>query len=758
MNGDFGDGPSGNPILSADGRWLLFDSLATNLIMNVDSNGVRDVFLKSIASGTTTVLSTSMDGSQFSGHSKAIAMGPDGELAVFRSDSPSASLQSGISSDLWLRWRTSGMLKRVELAAVGATLPVEAHNVVLSRNGRGLVCRIIGLSNVIWLIDVDTGVPSVVSGDLEVNRPTGTSQGQQGQWNLLPPDAASLSITDDGSMVAFLAGPRGNTEVRAYLWSQADGLRGLPSMGAPKQLLGLELSPDGKVLAFLTAEAVPPAGVATPGAPRWYLRNLATGETRTLMPDVPLEFSLPSPVFSPGSESLLLQTAAVLPGIPDFNGAEDVLLAPVSLDSAQLISRRQQELANRSGGGGSALEPGTLSHDGRLIVFVSNADNLVDGDSNGRQDVIVRDLVAGTNMLVSVGLDGRSPNADSWRPRISADGRWVVFVSASTNLVSGDSNPISAVYVRDLARGTTVIASARDQDDIKGSRASLNPQISANGEWIAFESNSTNLVLGLTNNRTRLYLRHLPSRRTVAISGELRPSDVNESSFGAVMDASGNNVAFLSEQDAYLYSVPGGTQKKVTSGIRAETLSISRDGSRLALLGNISNHNSLRAVYWRDLATTTNRLIVAAPDPKQNRFANVSISGDGRRVVFDSNLVPSGIADTNGTKDVFCFDIASGVVSMVSTAATGERAGNAASDSPVISGDGGLVAFRSFAEDLVAGDTNRSSDIFVRNLATEESRLLSRREADGALGNGALRDRCSPRPATLWCSSPWHPT
>jgi Tol biopolymer transport system component len=165
---------------------------------------------------------------------------------------------------------------------------------------------------------------------------------------------------------------------------------------------------------------------------------------------------------------------------------------------------------------------------------------------------------------------------------------------------------------------------------------------------------------------------------------------------------------FLSGQDAYQYSVAAGTLQKLTTGIRAATLSLSQDGSRLALLGNVSNSFNLRAVYWRDLATTTNRLIAAAPSTTQNRFANVSISGDGRRVAFDSNFVPPGFTDTNGTNDVFAFDLASGVLTRVSSAGVGDPAGNAASDTPVLSADGGLVVFRSFADDLVAGDTNCS--------------------------------------------------
>ena len=755
------DGGSANeesrvPMLSPDGRFLLFESAASNLVAGTDTNRQTDVFLWDRETGITSRLSNATNGVPANGPSSAMLLSEDGRRVLFRSVATDlVATGDSIPSDMFLWSRPSGEITRIELPGpqpAASQLPVAAFNPVLSSDGRFLAFRTgVALNSVaqhegVWWFDLEQGTRTRASGGLFVRWPIGHS------------DSSGPVMSKDGQRIAFEAQTNSTNSSRIRIWSPSGGLMGMdelvnpqpPGLWEPSSSVSPVLSPDGSLLAFETDAAVPAAGVASAGAFRLYLRNLATGETRTPFPGADLEFALPSPSFNLAGDALLFQTTAALPGVADDNGSDDVFLASLSLDRVELVSQRHPELPHLSGSGASTLEPGALSHDGRFVAFVSLADNLVPSDSNGRRDVFVRDLLMGTNVLVSVSPDGRAPAGDSSQPRISAQGRHVVFVSTATNLVPGDTNPVSAVYVRDLAVGTTLLVSARDQGDQKGSSPAFNPQVSASGEWVTFESRATNLVSGVTSSALRLFLRHLPSRRTVLVSGSLGPSSMTESSgsFGAVMDAVGNRIVFLSGPDAYMYSVSEGTLQKLTTGIRAATLSLSLDGSRLALLGSASNSPNLRAVYWSDLAATTNRLIAAASSTTQNRFANVSLSGDGRRVVFDSNFVPPGFTDTNGTEDVFAFDIGTGVLTRVSSTANGGPAGNGASDRPVLSADGGLVAFRSFADNLVAGDTNRACDIFVRNLATGAVQLLSRRA--GALGNaGSSRPLLSGAGGTL---------
>jgi hypothetical protein len=748
QDGGAANGESGGPIISPDGRFILFESAASNLVAASDTNRSTDVFLWEKASGITTLVSSATNGMTGNRSSSAVLISDDGNRILFRSAATDlVRTNRAITTDLFLWTRSAGTLLRVELPGTppGASqLPVATYNPVLSADGRFLAFRTridstaVAPYEGVWWFDLEQGTRTQVSGGLFVRWPVGYA------------DSSGPVMARDGQRLAFEAQTNGTGPSRILVWSPIMGLKTLDEMVSPQPPTHAEpvssvspvLSRDGTFLAFETDAAVPAAGVATSGTFRLYLRDLATGETRTPFPAEPVESDLPSPVFSPGGDFVLFQTASVLPGIEDSNASEDVFVAPVNLDRVELISQRHPDMPLLTGSATSILEPAAVSHDGRLVAFVSHADNLTFNDTNGRRDVFVRDQVTGTNVLVSVGLDGHSPKAESWQPRMSSGGRHIAFVSTATNLVPGDTNPVSAVFVRNMATGETVLASARDQSDEKGNRFSLNPQISANGEWVLFESSSTNLVTGWTVSATRLYLRHLPTRRTVLVSGNLVPSSHSESSgsFGAAMDSVGNRIVLLSGLDAYLYSVPTDNLLKITPATRTATISLSQDGSRIAFLGSSATNSSLGAVYWRDLNTATNHLIASAISTTENRFSNVSISGDGRKVTFESNIVPTGFRDTNGTSDVFVFDLASGALSRVSSSAAGDVAGNASSGWPVPSTDGQLVAFRSYANDLIEGDTNRSGDVFVSNLATGEVQLLSRRSTDGSPGNaGSFR-------------------
>src|SRR4029079_15264073 len=108
--------------------------------------------------------------------------------------------------------------------------------------------------------------------------------------------------------------------------------------------------------------------------------------------------------------------------------------------------------------GGEANGPSSdpdLSADGRFVVFASAASNLVAGDTNGAPDVFVRDLQAGTTTLVSAARAGGPGNAASNGPAISAHGAFVTFASKASDLVAGDSNGVADVFVRDLVLGRT---------------------------------------------------------------------------------------------------------------------------------------------------------------------------------------------------------------------------------------------------------------------------------------------------------------
>jgi Tol biopolymer transport system component len=164
--------------------------------------------------------------------------------------------------------------------------------------------------------------------------------------------------------------------------------------------------------------------------------------------------------------------------------------------SAGSTTRVSVDSAGRQANGPSSVA--AISADGRFVAFESDATNLVAGDTNGLTDIFVHDLVARTTTRVSVDSLGRQANGPSFNPSISSDGRFVAFESNATNLVPADSLLKRDVFVRDLVLGSTVRASV-DSADRQALGASGGAAISGDGRSVAFESDANNLVPGDTN-------------------------------------------------------------------------------------------------------------------------------------------------------------------------------------------------------------------------------------------------------------------
>ena len=176
--------------------------------------------------------------------------------------------------------------------------------------------------------------------------------------------------------------------------------------------------------------------------------------------------------------------------------AAGLILLP-SAGAAVGVTTRLSVGPNGAQADGRSFVP-ALSADGRFAAFYSDATNLVTGDTNNARDVFLRDLQSGETTRVSVGPAAVEANGDSFEPAISADGRFVAFSSAATNLVAGDSNDVNDVFVRDRLANTTTRVSV----GLAGANAnggSDAPSISADGRYVAFTSAATNLVDGDTN-------------------------------------------------------------------------------------------------------------------------------------------------------------------------------------------------------------------------------------------------------------------
>ena len=385
-----------------------------------------------------------------------------------------------------------------------------------------------------------------------------------------------------------------------------------------------------------------------------------------------------------------------------------------------------------------------MSADGRYVTFESEASNVVPGDTNHARDVFVRDLRSGTTERVSVATDGTQANSDSLIPAISADGRYVAFMSDASNLVPGDTNEGWDVFVRDLRSGTTrrvSVATGGTQASLFSGSGSGSPAISGDGRYVAFDSEASNLVPGDTNRTNDVFVRDLRSGTTQRVSLAADGTQGNDYSEYPAISADGRYVAFESDAsnlvpgdtnegwDVFVRDLRSGTTELVsvaTNGTQANSYSsapaISADGRYVAFWSGASNlvpgdTNEHYDVFVRDRQLgTTDRVSVASNGTQANGdSAFPAISADGRYVTFESeasNVVPG---DTNHARDVFVRDLRSGTTERVSVATDGTQA-NSDSLIPAISADGRYVAFDSAASNVVPGDTNDLEDVFVRDL------------------------------------------
>jgi Tol biopolymer transport system component len=288
---------------------------------------------------------------------------------------------------------------------------------------------------------------------------------------------------------------------------------------------------------------------------------------------------------------------------------------------------------------------------------------------------------------VSLDSSGGEANNNSYDPTISSDGRYVAFESWANNLVTGDTNGYGDIFVHDTQTGNTTRISL-DSSGGEANNNSFDPTISSDGRFIAFESLSNNLVTGDTNGYGDIFVHDTQTGNTTRVSLDSSGGEANDDSEGPSISSDGRYVAFESLANNLVMGDTNGYGDIFVHDIQTgETIRVSLDSS-----GGEAN------------------------DENGGPF----ISSDGRYVAFESlanNLVTG---DTNGYGDIFVHDIQTGETIRVSLDSSGGEA-NDENGGPSISSDGRYVAFISYANNLVTGDTNGYRDIFVHDTQTFET-------------------------------------
>jgi Tol biopolymer transport system component len=383
--------------------------------------------------------------------------------------------------------------------------------------------------------------------------------------------------------------------------------------------------------------------------------------------------------------------------------------------------------------------PSQISADGRYVVFVSDATNLVPGDTNGWPDVFVRVLATEQTIRVSVAGDGSQGNDESGGAAISTDGRYVVFHSWATNLVAGDTNSACDVFLRDLQAETTTRVSLAT-DGTQGNGDSKFPTVSADGRYVAFESAAGNLVAGDTNGFIDIFLRDLDTPVTTRVSVATGGAQGQGESYLGYISANGEYVVFTSEAgnlvagdtngwaDVFVRDVVGAETTRVsvhTDGTQGDdesyVASISADGRYVGFSSYATNLVDGYAGPWsqayvRDRQANETELVSIAeggtPGDWNSEFPYVS--SDGHYVVFESTASNLVSGDTNDFRDIFVHDRVTGATERESASTDGSQA-DADCWVPSISDDGSYVVFDSTASNLVPDDTNDVSDVFFRD-------------------------------------------
>jgi cysteine-rich repeat protein len=381
----------------------------------------------------------------------------------------------------------------------------------------------------------------------------------------------------------------------------------------------------------------------------------------------------------------------------DTNNQLDVFVKDLGTGAVE----RASVASDGSQGNGRSQAP-AISADGRFVAFVSLANNLVPGDTNGRFDVFVHDRMTGATERVNVASDGTQATQDSFSPSLSADGSLVTFASFAENLVPGDVNGWSDVFVRNRAAGTTEIASV-DSTGLAGNGQSLAPAISADGRFVAFTSDATNLVASDFNHASDVYVHDRQSGVTEMASVSSQGAQGNATSSAVSISPSGRFVAFNSNS----------------------TNLVSGDG------------NGTTDVFVRDRESgTTERVSVASGGGQSNGPSGFTdapaMSADGRFVAFNSNATNLVPVDSNSRIDAFVHDRQTGVTQRVNVAPDGSEADGGTVLPTSLSADGRYVLFVSVATNLVAGDTNAAQDVFVNDRSCGDGVVEGTEECDDA--------------------------
>ncbi len=754
------DGNSSEPSISANGRYVAFESGSTNLAPG--ATGLSEhVYVRDLLSGTTRLVDR--------------AAGPDGAIADAGSFDPAITTVGGnpvvafSSGATNLDGATNGEVQ-IYVRAAGDTEMLSRPDASTSTAGDGASSNP-SISTDGAFVAFQSSATNLVPGDGNLRddvfvRTRGADDTRVISQTIAlgNGDSRDPSISGDGNEIAFtststnLVGADSNTRRDVYvrriapfdmaLASRATGAAGAIGSAESSQP---SISDDGNAVVFSS----PSDNLAPPdanGVADVFMRSGGTTTSLVSRPAVGVESDGASVTASIargpstiGNRFVAFTTAADNMGADDEDDFAQVYgrvtgVFIVGPNPAIYLSRPSGAGPFRSGVNASHLRSperssenvAAMSQDGRFTVFLSAEDDLSPEDGDRFINVYRRDNLTGETILVSradgaagaaangtSGVSGGglviAPGAPSGAPSISADGNRIAFASAATNLVAGDANGLPDVFVRDVAAGSTVLAS-RDGSGAGIPFPSGDPAISGDGTKVAFVSRFEGDALDV-NMDSDVYLRDLAEGTTKLVSRRGAGPAGDDGSGSPAIDADGSHVAFAT------------------------------DATDMNPVITDANMNS--DIFVRDIAAGQVHLVSGTPagtaTADGGSFAP-AISADGNRIAFSSGATDLVVAvDVNaGFRDVFVRDMAAASTTLVSrTAGANGISGNGGSERASIDASGTRIAFETGASDLVPGDLNGvRMDVLVRDTVAQTTELVSR--GDGVAGAQAGESSGTP--------------
>lgn len=754
----------GAQVISADGRYVVFHSNAANLV----PGGGKGAFLRDMRTGVTTLLSASaVDGHSFSTNGSEI-ISPDGRFAAFATSSNNVTaLPTDDTTNVYVRNVQTGALILASVNQAGTaggndgsglgTFYDFAGGLSFSPSGQYLTFRslatdltpgVTGAHRNLYARDLVNNTTRLLTPNLA------GSDGGNG-------DADPAVTSFDGQFVAFsstsddLVAGDSNHQKDLFLRDVKAGTTSLVSLRSPLVPTAFtadeggrlsDVTPDGRYVVF-TSYTYPPYEDLLPnqpfddwGDPHLFLRDRQTGTLSVvdLAPNGHAVAGWNGQITDDGRYVAFLSNAAeLLPSGVAANG-HNVYLRDRSTNTTTLVS--VDPAGDRAVNAGSNAEI-ALSADGRYVAYTAWDCSAVDGLSNPHDfsAVYLRDrgdgVTPASTVLVSRNLAGNGQiNGESNQISISADGRYVTFVSTAADLAAGDTNNAPDVFRFDRATGQVSLVSVNAAGTAPGndhSGAYSPPVMSADGRSIAFTSRATDLVPGTSE--WNVFVRDMgdggtgPSTMLISVNPAGEPA--NDISARITMTPDGSAVAFISRASDLTADVKNNTGNDVYVGyLRGPLAGTTRLVSVNAYGSGTGSRESGGLGGW----------VWGIDCPV--------ISDDGRYVAFASlaqDLVP-GFVDGNtiNNADVYVRDLIDGTTKLITTNLSGTTGSTVdQSDNKLFLGLDGTVVFHSPASDLVADDRNYTADVFAQNVAgrgTVSGQVFNDRNASTAqdLANG----------------------